>query len=123
MSELRKKIEKRCADREKLASNIQEKIAELAKELKKLEEHDLETYKALTNPDCLFNDSPISPFKTYRYVKEWMMKQNMDFIGLFLPDGKTAIKSFVDQAKDTSKWILRFAKEKEKPKTGIDAIL
>ena len=45
------------------------------------------------------------------------------FVG-FAPDGEPSLKTFMERAIDTSKWALRFAKDKiEIKKTGIEDIL
>lgn len=115
-------IEKKARARELLALEIEKDIEVLAAKCKKFAKNDLDIYKALVKPDTLFNDSPISPFWTYHWIKQHMIKSDMDFIGVSL-DGKHTIKPFSLMAIEASKWILRFAKEAEVEKKGIEAIL
>lgn len=52
-----------------------------------------------------------------------LMIKCFSFVG-FAMDGEPSLKTFLERAQDTSKWILRFAKEqKEEKKKGIDDIL
>lgn len=52
-----------------------------------------------------------------------LMIKCFSFVGVAL-DGEASLKSFLDRAAETSKWILRFAKEEEeKKKTGLEEIL
>ncbi len=116
------KIEKRVKERGNLCKTIQDEIGILAENINKLIDHDLKTYSMLSNPDCLYMDSPIGRAFTFEWIKQYMIKMDLDFIGYFL-DGKVNIKPFVDRANESSGWIMRFTKEPEAPKTGIDAIL
>jgi hypothetical protein len=114
-------IEKRLAARENLAVSIQNDVAALAARLKKFEAESLSLYGLLNDPDCLYGDSPLSHLNTYRWLKEWMIKSDMDFIGIAF-DGKVALRPFSENVIEGHGWVMRWAKKKEKPKTGIDAI-
>ena len=120
--ELHAEIEKRVHNRAKQAALIQSDVTALALRLKAFADENLEIYNLLNDPDCLFNDSPLSHFNTYRWLKDWMIKKDMDFIGHAL-DGKASLKPFSDKMIEGHGWIMRFAKKKEKPKTGIEAIV
>ncbi len=109
-------------ERLELAKEIEDDMGAVAWKLAKLTEHDLKTYGLLNKPDALFNDSPISPLTTYNWAKRQMIKLNMDFIG-YVVEGKASIKSFSDQAAEVPNWVMRFAKEPEHVKTGIENIL
>lgn len=122
MPELASKIEKRIKERERLVNEIQAAIDILAPAIKKLVDSDLKTYSMLSKPDCLWSDSPISNFNTYKWIKEHMIKRDMDFIGFAL-DGKPSLKTFGERSKELVGWVMRFSNEPEKEKTGIDAIL
>lgn len=116
------KMPERMSYREKLCATIQNDVTALAMKINKLAEHDLETFSMLNEPDALFNDCPISPFKTHHHLRMWMIKKDMDFIGYAL-DGKVSIKPFLEMAQEASKWVLRFSKEKKPVKKGVDAII
>lgn len=122
MSDLKSKVEERLKNRENMCFAIQNAIIGLSKNLKILADADIETYQMLIEPDVLFNDSPIAPLKTVHWLTQFMIKKDMDFIGYAL-DGKHVIPNFHDMAKEASGWVLRFAKEKPKPKKGADAII
>lgn len=122
-TELAGKVEGRIKERTKLAASIQNDITALALKLKKFTEQDIETYQMLWEPDALFSDCPISHGNTYRWAKEFMVKKDMDFIGVYVPDGKPSIKNFGERMEESSAWALRFTKEKELPKQGLDAII
>lgn len=119
---LEAKILARVKERDKLAAEIQSDIEALAGKINKFCDRDLKTYEMLSGPDCLYGDSPISKTWTCEWVKQYMIKNDMDFIGLFF-DGKINIKPLSERIGDASRWILRFTKEIEKKKTGIQAIL
>lgn len=116
------KVETRVKERDKLSLVIQSEIDSLAEKIGKLIDHDLKTYSMLTNPDCLYYDSPVSRAFTYEWIKQYMIKKDLDFVGHFF-DGKVNILSFSERMTDASKWMMRFTKEPEKQKTGIEAIL
>lgn len=121
MVDKQKELKELCDAREKLSSAIQNDITATSVKIKKLFALDLEIYGKLPSADSLFNDSPISHFKTAHQVKQFMIKRDMDFIGYSL-DGKQSIKDFLEYAKEITGWIMRCAIEKPKVKKGIDAI-
>lgn len=122
MAELQIKIEKRMKERDRIVAEIQGIVDAFAPAIKKLTDHDLKTYSMLNKPDALYSDCPLSSLQTYRWLKEHMIKRDMDFIGFAL-DGKPSLKTFVERCSDAGKWAMRFTKEPEEVKTGIDAIL
>lgn len=122
MSDLEKKIALRIKAREKIAAEMQAAVDVLAEKTKELFAHDLKTYQMLHNPDSLFNDSPISHFKTAHFLKNYMIKKDMDFLGYVL-DGKPSVQPFLEFAHDQAKWINRFTKEPAPAKTGIEKII
>lgn len=122
LAERKKLIEANAKARENMCLAIQNDIIGLSKKLKKLVDADLELYDTLIGPDAIFDDCPIGASYTYHFIRQYMIKQDFDFIGASF-DGKHTIKDLFDQAKETSRWILRFTKEKELPKTGIEAIV
>lgn len=116
------KVADMVKDRAKLVAAIQNDVTALATKLGKLTDQDLILYNHLFDPDCLFNDSPISQFNTYHWLKEFMIKKDMDFIGYIL-DGKFSAKPFTERMEDAARWALKFTKVKEKEKTGVGAII
>ncbi len=116
------KIERRVKERDKLALTIQADIDKLAEDVSKLIDHDLKTYGLLSKPDTLYYDSPISRAFTFEWIKQHMIKKDMDFIGFHL-DGKASIMPFMDRTTEASRWIMRFCKEVEPEKKGLEAIL
>lgn len=116
------KIEERVKERDKLAFAIETDINCLALKINKFIDHDLATYEMLNSPDSLYHDSPISRAFTYEWIKQYMIKKDLDFIGYVL-DGKATIKNFVERATEASGWVMRFTKPLELKKTGIEAIL
>lgn len=119
---LEAKILARAKERDKLAAEIQADIDALASKIEKLCDRDVKTYEMLTKPDCLYGDSPVSKAWTSEWIKQYMIKRDLDFIGHFF-DGKINIKPLTERIGDASKWMMRFTKEPEKQKTGIQAIL
>ncbi len=115
-------IEDKIKERTRLCAAIQNDIVSLSTKIASLSAKDLDLYLMLQGPDCLFNDSPISPFKTAHWIKEFMIKRDMDFIGAVL-DGKFQVRPFIERMEDASAWCMRFTKEKPKPKTGLEAIM
>ncbi len=117
------KIEARIKSRAKMALRIEELINELSKEYKALIDHDLRTYPMLTKPDCLYGDSPVSSAFTNEWLKQQFLKNDLAFLsGLYL-DGVDSLKTFSKRAEESSGWMMRFTKEPEKEKSGIEAIL
>lgn len=117
------KIDGRLKDRDKQSVVVQAAIDVLAEEINKLIEQDLITYEMLLNPDCLYHDSPLSRAFMYEWIKQYMLKKDMDFIGGVYLDGKVNIKDFADRSQEASKWALRFTKQVAPEKTGLEAIL
>lgn len=115
-----KKLPEKVKARELHCKTIEAQITSLAANVKLLDELSLEIYQTVMDPDCLYYDSPISPSKTYRYIKEFMIKKDMDFMGI-LENGKESAKSFYVRAQEVSGWIMRFSKPKPLPKFGIEA--
>lgn len=120
--DIEKMMELRLKAREELAVTIQKNIDEMTVNINKFIHEDLETFKMLHKPDCLFYDSPLSQFITHHWITEYMKKVGLPFAGVAL-DGVAAIPTFVSKAKEARLWALRFAKEPEVEATGIDAIL
>lgn len=116
-------IEKRVKYRDILANDIQVAIEKLAKKINEMIDHDLQTYEMLAGPDCLYHDSPISRAFTYEWIAQYMLKNDLDFVGRVPLDGKISIKDFKDRAHEASKWALRFTKEKPAAKSGLEAII
>lgn len=120
--DLQEKIKRRLSEREKIVRDIEKIVDLFAPAIKSLTEHDLKTYSMLSKPDALYSDCPLSSLHTYRWLKEHMIKRDMDFIGFAL-DGKPSLKTFSDRCSQANGWVMRFAEEPEQVKTGIDAIL
>ncbi len=115
-------IEQRLKYRNSLASQVQVAIDKLAEKLNELTEHDVQTYEMLHSPDSLYGDSPLGRAFTWEWVKQYMIKNNLDFVGYHL-DGKVTIKEFTTHATEASNWAARFTKPSPAKKSGIDAIL
>lgn len=115
-------LEERFKYRNSLASQIQVLVDKLSDKLGEMTEHDIQTYHMLQGPDCLYGDSPVGKPFTYEYLKQYMIKKDLDFVGYFL-DGKINIKDFTERMKDATAWMARFTKPIQQKKSGIDAIL
>lgn len=109
-------------DRVNLHLAIDRDVKALAQKVLKAAEFDLELYKKLHNPDCLFLDSPISSLHFYRNIRMYMIKCGMDFVGFSL-EAKNEIPSLSQIAEDVKGWVMRFTKTPEPEKTGLEAIL
>lgn len=120
---LKDDLSKRMKDRTVKCKSISAKIHALCTEIKTLTEHDMDTYKMLTKPDCLYNDCPISHFQTFRYVKEQLTKEGLELIGGPAYDGPAALRTISERAEEIPNWVLRFSNEKKQEPKGIAAII
>jgi len=116
------KIDELIKIREKLTMELQATVDLLSERYKRLVDLDLDLYSTLINPDCLYGDSPLGRGFTNEWLKQYMIKKDLDFVGYFL-DGKINIKTFVQRASESSKWAMRFAHEGKPEKTGLQAII
>lgn len=117
------KIERRIKKRDASAKEIQASLDALYLQVQAFIDEDLKTYQSLSGPDALYHDSPISRAFTYEWIKQYMYKIGLEFVDIICLDGKIAIQEFVTRSDDASKWAMRFTKEQEKKKSGIEAIL
>jgi hypothetical protein len=108
--------------RDALCAEIQKDIESFAAKMKKLLDQDVQLFNKLLDPDCNYMDSPLAGPWTVHWMKQYMIKCDMDFIGFPL-DGKPAIAPFVEKTLEASKWAMKWTKAKEQEKTGIEAIL
>lgn len=115
-------IKQRVKARNSLSAEIQTLVDELALKTSTLIEHDLDTYSMLHGPDALYGDCPLGKPFIWSYLKQYMIKKDMDFVGYHL-DGKFYIQEFRDRMVEASNWALRFTKPLAKQKTGINAII
>lgn len=115
-------IEQRLKYRNSLAVEVQVAIDKFSAKLNELTAHDVETYEMLHSPDCLYGDSPLGRAFTWQWAKQYLIKNDLDFVGYHL-DGKVSIREFKEHAIEASSWAARFTKPAPGKKSGIDAIL
>lgn len=115
-------IEQRLKYRNSLAAEVQVAMDKLAAKLNELTDHDVETYEMLHSPDSLYGDSPLGRAFTWQWAKQYLIKNDLDFVGYHL-DGKMSIREFKEHAIEASNWAARFIKPAPAKKSGIDAIL
>lgn len=115
-------IDQRIKYRNSLSGEVQSAVDKMAKKLNELIDHDLETYGLLFNPDALYGDSPLGKPFIWGFIKQHMIKRDLDFVGYHL-DGKYSIVEFKERMLEASNWAKRFTKPVPGKKSGIDAIL
>jgi len=124
MSEVKKKVLAILKDHERAAMELQASIQLAAEKYNKFLDLSRKVHALLVKPDePMFEGSPISETWTNHWLREFMFKSGFAFVKSTVLEGKTAIPNFLDWARDQHKWILRFARDPEPEKTGIDKIL
>jgi hypothetical protein len=93
-----------------LAKDIQTQSEALAKAVTELILLDSKIYQSLQKPDCLFNDSPISPLRTMTNFRKYLAKLGFGW-AINLQFGTPEVKPFVEEMKDGTVWARRFSEE------------
>lgn len=115
-------VESLIEKRRTLAMKITDMIASCSDSLKDILQLEQEIYVSLFKPDSLFSDCPISPSFTKDWARQQFYAAGIKW-GEDIWEGELSVKPFIERIKEAEPWVMRYAKEPIKEKTGIEAIV